>query len=578
MTSLRIPGPDEVVRAVPETADTLPEVVARWARTQPGTTAVWSMHGELTYAELDEQVSACSVGLSGLGVGSGSVVALMCTNRPEWIVTALATVSLGGRVAAFNTWAKKWDLQHLLAQSGCEVLVALSRFRDADIESLLRDLVPEAWEAQSPGWHAESYPALREIVLVGPVGPAAGVRAFTDLEAFDSAAAPPSASCADAAGGHNNGDGDQPILVLYTSGSTARPKAVPIHHRTALEHGRDVAGRMGVVSGDSIWIPVPLFWSYGGANALMVALTTGATAVLQEAFEPSEALRILEERRCTVAYTLPNITGALVAHPEFSPERLRTLIKGMTIGSPKDVETAATVLGVTGITNAYGSTELYGGCCVTPSDWSLERKMHSQGPPLPGNTVVIRHPATQESLPTGETGEINVRGQVTSGYLGAPGQTAASFATDGEFRTGDLGFLDESGALHFVGRASEMIRTGGINVAPAEVEEFLRMHPSVAEVAVVGVPDEAKGELAVAYVTLAQSSEPVSESDLKAYCRDQIASYKIPSRLIITSDPLPRTDTGKLSRGAVRELAARFVAESSTPRAGGTATNDGHRS
>lgn len=553
-------------------ADTLPEVVARWAGTQPSTTAVWSMHGELTYAELDQQVAACARGLSLLGVGPGSVVGLMCTNRPEWVVTALATVALGGRVAAFNTWAKKWDLQHLLAESGCEVLVALSRFRDADIESLLCDLVPEAWDSQSPGWQAESYPALREIVLVDPEGPAPGLRAFADLPVVGDAGGTTSTIRADAA------DADEPIFVLYTSGSTARPKAVPIHHRTALEHGRHVAERMGVTSGDSIWIPVPLFWSYGGANALMVALTTGATAVLQEAFEPSEALRILEERRCTVAYTLPNITGALVAHPEFSPERLRSLTKGMTIGSPRDVETAAAVLGVTDITNAYGSTELYGGCCVTPSDWPLERKMHSQGPPLPGNTVVVRHPVTREALPAGETGEIHVRGQVTSGYIGSSGQGAASFTAEGEFRTGDLAFLDETGALHFVGRASEMIRTGGINVAPAEVEEFLRMHPAVAEVAVVGVPDEAKGELAVAYVTLAQGSEPVSESVLKAYCRDQIASYKVPARFVITSDTLPRTDTGKLSRGAVRELAARFVADSSTPLAGGSTASDGPRS
>lgn len=552
-------------------ADTLPDVLAHWAETQPSTTAMWSMHGELTYAELDEQVGACAAGLSKLGVGPGSVVALMCTNRPEWVVTALATVSLGGRIAAFNTWAKKWDLQHLLAESGCEVLVALSRFREADIESLLRDLVPEAWEAQSPGWHAENYPALREIVLVDPSEPAAGVRAFADLPGLDAAAGTAPVPKPGAA------DGDEPIFVLYTSGSTARPKAVPVHHRTALEHGRDVAERMGVVSGDAIWIPVPLFWSYGGANALMVALTTGATAVLQEAFEPSEALRILEERRCTVAYTLPNITGALVTHPEFSPERLRTVAKGMTIGSPTDVETAADVLGVTDITNAYGSTELYGGCCVTPASWPLERKVHSQGPPLPGNTVVIRNPVTREALPTGETGEISVRGQVTSGYLGDPGQTAASFTADGEFRTGDLGFLDESGALHFVGRASEMIRTGGINVAPAEVEEFLRTHPSVAEVAVVGVPDEGKGELAVAYVTLAHGSEPVTESELKAYCRNQIASYKIPARFVVTLDNLPRTDTGKLSRGAVRELAARFVADD-RPTAGGTTTSNGHRS
>jgi fatty-acyl-CoA synthase len=510
---------------------------------------------------LDEQVSAFASGLMGMGVGPGSVVGLMCTNRPEWLVAALATVRLGGRVAAFSTWAKKWDLRHLLAESGCEVLIGLSRFRDTDIEALLRELVPEAWDAESTRWQAKSYRDLREIVLIDAQERAAGVRSFADVQATVSSGA----GLEPVTGTASHTGRDEPILVLYTSGSTTRPKVVPIHHRTALEHARDVAARMGVVSGDALWIPVPLFWSYGGANALMVALATGTTAVLQEAFEPAEALQIIEDRQCTVAYTLPNITGALVAHPDFSRDRVRTMTKGMTIGSPKDVETAAAVLGVTHICNAYGSTELYGGCCVTPSDWPLERKLQSQGPPLPRNIVVIRNPVTRKPVPPGETGEITVRGQVTTGYLGSPEQTSASFSADGEFRTGDLGYLDESGDLHFVGRESEMIRTGGINIAPAEVEEFLRTHPSVAEVAVVGLPDAAKGEVVVAYVTLADPASPVQESELKAYCRDRIASYKVPVRFVVTADSLPRTDTGKLSRAAVRGMAADFMAGARSP-------------
>jgi crotonobetainyl-CoA:carnitine CoA-transferase CaiB-like acyl-CoA transferase/acyl-CoA synthetase (AMP-forming)/AMP-acid ligase II len=509
--------------------ETLPQLLSAWAASQPSAPAIVSVQGSLTYRDLDEQVHAFAVGLRQLGVGPGSVVGLMCTNRPEWVVAALATVQLGGRVAAFNTWARKWDLQHLLQESGCDVLVALSRFRDARTESLLRELLPEAWEAAQPGWHVEQYPRLREIVLVDPQEPAPGVRTFADV-----AAARPSDGAA-----NDVPVGNEPIFVLYTSGSTARPKAVPIHHRTALEHGRDVAERMSVTSGDKIWIPVPLFWSYGGANALMVSLTTGATVVLQEAFEAAEGLRLIEQHRCTVAYTLPNITNALVTHPDFDPARVQTLTKGMTIGSAKDVETAGSVLGITGICNAYGSTELYGGCCVTPSQWPLERKMATQGPPLPGNTVVIRHPLSREPVPAGEVGEITVRGQVTSGYLDDPDQTGAAFSADGEFRTGDLGSLDAAGDLHFVGRASEMIRTGGINIAPAEVEEFLRTHPSVGEVAVVGVPDEVKGEVAVAFVTVAQGAEPLDETELKAYCRDQIASYKIPARMVITPDSLP---------------------------------------
>jgi fatty-acyl-CoA synthase len=533
---------------------TLPQLLSAWAESQPSTPAVWSSHGEVTYQELDDQVGAFAEGLHAMGVGRGSVVGLMCTNRPEWIVAVLAAARLGARVAAFNTWAKKWDLEHLLHESDCEVLVVLSRFREADLESLVRELVPEAWDATTPDWHSTSYPKLREVVVIDPLRRSPGVKAFEGVPRPDGT--DPSSTAASA-----GSSDDAPLLVLYTSGSTARPKAVPIHHLTALAHGRDVAERMSVVRGDKVWIPVPLFWSYGGANALMVALATGATAVLQEAFEAEEALRIIEERGCTVAYTLPNITLALVKHPGFDESRVRTLTKGMTIGTPQDVETAAVRLGISGICNAYGSTELYGGCCVTPSEWPLEQKMATQGPPLPGNTVVVRNPVTGLPAAAGEVGEITVRGQVTSGYVGQPDQSRAAFTTHGEFRTGDLGFLDEAGNMHFVARASEMIRTGGINIAPAEVEEFIGTHPSVAEVAVVGVPDPAKGEVAVAYVTVKEGAEALDEATLKAYCKGQIASYKVPERAVVSSQGLPRTDTGKLSRGAVRDLAAKALAD-----------------
>lgn len=525
--------------------------MAGWAASQPSVVAVHSVHGSLSYGELKQHVDAFAAGLDEMGVTAGSVVGLMCTNRPEWMVAALAAVQLGARVAAFNTWAKKWDLQHMAKESGCEVLIALSRFRDTDIASVIEELVPEAWQSDKPGWSSAEFPKLREIVLVGTQPLTGGVRSFEEI--------PKSVA---GTGSAQEPDNNDPIFIMYTSGSTARPKAVPVHRRTAIEHGRDVAERMGVGNGDVIWVPVPLFWSYGGANAFMVGLVTGSTFVIEEAFEAGEALRMIEEHKCTVAYTLPNITDALITHVDFSTSRTRTLNRGISIGSPRDIEKAGNDLGVGDICNAYGSTELYGGCCITPSQWSLERKMQTQGPPLPANRVVIRDPESGDPLPAGEAGEICVTGQVTSGYLGQPEQTRASFFDEGEFRSGDLGFMNENRELHFIGRASEMIRCSGINIAPAEVEEFLRLHPGVAEVAVVGVPDDAKGELAVALVSLDQSSEPVTETELKAFCKDQIASYKIPARIVLTTDPLPRTDTGKLSRNAVRDLAKEFIDQS----------------
>lgn len=520
----------------------IPRVLAAWAERRPDDVALVTEHEEVTVGELQRRVAALAAGLAELDVRAGTTIGLLCPNRVEWVVTTYAAATLGARVAAFNTWSQRWDLDHLLRHSRCEVLVAATALRDRDLTPLLSDLVPEAWAAQRPGWRSAAYPDLRELVLIGEAAPPAGIRAFATVGGGSApvpAAAPPP-------------EGD--LLVLYTSGSTARPKAVVLRHATALRHGVDVADRMGLTGSDRIWLPVPLFWSYGGANALMVALTRGACLVTAEVFDATSGLVMIEEHACTAAYTLPSITAALLADPGFAPERVRSLERGMTIGSPRDVRAAATGLGISRICNAYGSTELYGGCCVTPHDWPLDLRCATQGPPLPGMTVHIGDPATGAALPAGETGEITVTGQVTPGYLDQPEANAAAFTDEGAFHTGDLGFLDDEGNLHFVARASEMIRSGGINIAPAEVEEYLLLHPGVVEAAVVGVADERRGEVAVAYVTAA-SGVDVDEQALTAHCRSGIAAFKVPSRIVVTTASLPRTATGKLERRAVRDMA-----------------------
>lgn len=547
--------------------DRVSDVLARHARERPSAAALVSGEQRVSYGELDSSVRAVAAALASLGVGRDSTVGVLCTNRAEWVVTALATISLGGRVAAFNTWSKRWDLDHLLRASGCQVLVAVSRVGPSDLQPLLRELVPEAWEQPQPGWRSAAYPDLHELVLVGEGPVPAGARTFDGLLATDTLPDAPADETPDEPADELAGtpadklsqptgpasDRDDVALVLYTSGSTARPKAVALQQGHALEHGYDVGTRMGVTDQDRVWLPVPLFWSYGGANALMVSLTHGCCLVLQEVFDAGQALDLIEREGCTLAYTLPNITAALAAQPSFTADRVATLGKGMTIGSQRDVQAAADVLGITGICNAYGSTEIYGCCSATPHDWPLEQRVACQGPPLPRITVTIRDPLG-ELMPVGEVGEITVGGQVTTGYLDQPVETAQAFTAAGELRTGDLGFLDGDGNVHYVARATEMIKSGGINIAPAEVEDFLRTHPDVLAAAVVGVADAARGQVAVAYVTVAPG--PVAdEAELSAYCQGHIASFKVPARIIVGTDALPTTDTGKLSRMVLRERA-----------------------
>lgn len=524
---------------------TISAVVRRNAAVDPGGAAIISVEGVWSHGDLAAAMDGFAAALRRLGVRPGSRVGLLCPNRAEWIVAAYGAMSLGATVAAFNTWSRRWDLDHMLRHSGCEILVSVEGFGDTDLALLLRELVPEAWESPQPGWRSAEYPDLHELVLIGSGDVPAGARSFSALLAEEQEE--PGADAAEP---------DGVAMVLYTSGSTARPKAVQLQHRATVEHARQVAERMGVRPDDRILVPVPLFWSYGGANALAVALWTGTPIVLQETFDAGQVLDLIEEHGCSVAYTLPNITQALVSHPDFTPKRVASLQRGMTIGSPQDVRTAAEGLGIADICNAYGSTEMYGGAAVTPHIWSLDHRCASQGLPLAGMRMRIMDPMSEEELPVGETGEIVVAGHVTPGYLDQPEANAVAFIGEGAFRTGDLGYLDAAGELHFVGRASEMIRTGGINVSPPEVEDFLLSHPAVEEAVLVGTDDEKRGQVPVAFVRIGEP-DTVTEEQLLQYCREHIASYKVPVRILVDTRDLPRTTTGKLARAELRAEAQR---------------------
>ncbi len=231
---------------------------------------------------------------------------------------------------------------------------------------------------------------------------------------------------------------------------------------------------------------------------------------------------------------------------------MASLRTGLTLGTEAELRRCLDELGVGGICNIYGGTETYGNCCVTPTEWPAERRVASQGPPLPGVRLRIADQQTGELLGPGAVGEIEVTGYLARGYLGDTTGASAAFGADGWFRTGDLGFLDEDGALHFSSRATEMIKTGGINVAPREVEEFLALHPAVRNTAVVGVPDERLSEVVVAFV-VARDGEMVSEAELRTFCSERIAGYKVPARVHLVEE-LPATDTGKLARRRLVEL------------------------
>ena len=519
-------------------AGLLDELAARF----PGREALVGCGRRYTYAALREEVRAFAKGLHALGIRKGDMVAILMGNKPQWIIADLAICSLGGIMVAVNTWVTSRELGYVLAHSDASTLIASDHFLKSDYFAMLDELEPLA----------HSTPRLELIIHVGS-------RAYLGSISFDGVYSRgrtvPNTEIERAARAIDPKD---VAYLLYTSGSTSTPKGVQLQHYALIENMWQIGERMRVTEHDRLWLAVSLFWGLGCENALFNLLTHGGCIVLQESFEPGEALRIIDAERCTLFYGTPNMAQALSEHPDRQAHDLSSLRSGGTVGSPQQIKRVVD-LGAREICNIYGLTETYGNCTVSDAAEPLDIRLASVGRPLPGVDLRIVDPETGNVLPQGQVGEIRVKGYVTVGYYKDADKNRAAFDANGYFITGDLGFLDAEGRLYFRGRIKEMIKTGGINVAPVEVEEMLMAHPAVKLACVTGVPDPQRDEV-VAALVVCQPGQSVEEADLLALCRRQLAAYKIPRMMKFVSEAeLPLTVTGKLQKNRLAEFFTRGV-------------------
>jgi fatty-acyl-CoA synthase len=343
--------------------------------------------------------------------------------------------------------------------------------------------------------------------------------------------------------------------ILYTSGTTSAPKGVQLCHGSLIENMWTIGERQHLEPADRMWMGISLFWSFGCANALLAVMTHGGTVVLQDQLEPAAALALIERERCTVYYGTPNIAQALIEHPDRARRDLSSLRTGAAIGSPAAMQLVMD-LGAREICNVYGLTECYGNCSVTDAADPAEVRRTTVGHPLPGMEVRVVDRETRRPMPPGEVGEILVRGRLTPGYYRDPERNAAAFDAEGFLLSGDLGFIGDDGRLRFRGRIKEMVKTGGINVAPLEVEEVLLGHPAVEQAYAVGVPDARKDEILVAVVVL-RPGHAADPSALHALCKDALAAYKVPQQIhVMRREDLPVTGTGKVQKFRLAEILA----------------------
>lgn len=511
---------------------TLPRLIDELAQGHAERTALVGAGQRYRYGQLKSEVMRVARRLHFLGIGPQDKVGILMGNRPEWVISALAIASLGATMVSINTWATLRELEHVVGHSEASYIIASPTLLKADYGRMFRELGP--WE--------ERLPRLRGILGVGaslPDGwqPLFDGRADVDVSADGEIAAAFAAV-----------EPDTVAFLLYTSGSTSAPKGVPLKHRHLIENNWQTGERQHIDSSDRLWLAISLFWSLGCANAMLNLLTHGGCIVLQEAFEPGEALRLIEEERCTVYYGTPNMAYALLQHPDFAERDVSSLRTGSAGGSPDQMRWVLK-LGAKDICNIYGLTELYATTHITDAHDDVELRMRSIGKPLPGFLTKIVAP-DGTVLPAGEIGELLIKG-CFEGYYKDPELTARSLDPDGYFRTGDLVSADDAGNVYFQGRLKEMIKSGGINVSPAEIELVLMSHPGIAFAQVVGVPDPVQDEIVAAAIVL-KAETALGADEVLAWCKARLAGYKVP-RLVrfVTDRQLPLTSTGKIQKNRI---------------------------
>ncbi len=528
-------------QAIPN-ARTVPDLLDEMAARFPDREALVGSGHRYTYRELRAGVRRIARGLAALGVNPGDKVAILMGNQPEWIIADLAICLLGGVMVGVNTWATPRELEYVLHHSDSTLLITSGRYLKYDYFEMLATMTPRA----------DRLPLLREVILVGDTAEV-GCRPYRELARLGESIPD---SAIDAVQRRINPQ--DVCYLLYTSGSTSNPKGVLLQHYALIENMWQIGERQHVTEDDRLWLAVSLFWGLACENALFNLYTHGGCVVLQEHFDPGEALAIIERERCTLFYGTPNMGQAMAEHPDRPNRDLSSLRGGATIGTPEQMMRVVN-LGAREICNIYGLTETYGNCNVTDAHDPLEKRLTTVGQALVGVTQRIVDPETGRVLAPGEIGEVRVKGYVATGYFKEPALTRAAFDEEGFFKTGDLGFLDAEGHLSFRGRIKEMVKTGGINVAPIEVEEVLMKHPGVHLAFCTGVPDAVRDEV-LAAVIVPKPGVTLTEAALTAHCKSMLATYKLPRLYRFASEKeLPLTTTGKLQKN---RLAAVFFGPS----------------
>lgn len=517
----------------------LAELFAQRVQADPHRECVVFGRRRLSYQQVDAEATALAAAWRDLGIQSGDRIAVDLPNWPEWIISLLAAAKLGAVMVPLYPALTQLEVKYQLRHTEASLAIAAESLGDVQYLELFEDVIADLPDLQylvtvgeEDFWYDDRVFQFADLVSKGK-------RGKVRVASLDPAAAP--------------------LVTLYTSGTMGKPKGVVLTHRNVVHAAVHTAAALEQTAEDRVLMAVPLFTVFG-VSVTVAALTTGATLVLQEGFEPAGALRLIERERITICHGVPTMFQLLMREPSFESRNLSTVRTGIIAGSPVSREFVRRVRQWNNVQVAYGLTETGPTVAVTRFDDSADRRELSVGRPIPEVEVRVVDLKSGGLHGPEAVGELAVRGPtVMPGYHRMPSETQRSFTHEGFFLTGDLAYVDEDGYVTIVGRRKEMIIRGGYNIVPRELEDVLRTHPAVNDACIVGIPNEILGEVVCACV-LPVEGAIVTGDELKAYCREQLSDYKVPD-LVRFFDAFPMTGSGKVKRRELAQVVGLEVSE-----------------
>lgn len=515
-------------------ARTLPQVVADAATLHGDRCAITDGELNLSFSELDAARVAAARAFIAAGLGKGDRIAIWAPNIYQWIIAALGAQSVGGVLVPLNTRLKGSEAAYILNASGAQLLFTVGEFLGVSYPTLLAD---------------QDTPALQQTIMLS--GEAPGCVSWNTFLASGAAI-----TAQDVANRSADLSPDDTLDILFTSGTTGKPKGVVTSHGQNIRTFEAWSDTVGLRHDDNYLIINPFFHSFGYKAGWLAAIIRGARMLPVQSFDLDAVLEQIPRDKISMIPGPPTIYQSLLAHPRRADYDLSSLRLAVTGAAPVPVslvEQMRAELGFEVVVTAYGLTESCGVVSICRADDSPERISHSSGRAMDGIEMKCVD-ADGNTVPAGAEGEIWCRGfNVMQGYLDNPEETARTITAEGWLKTGDVGVMDEAGYVRITDRIKDMFIVGGFNCYPAEIENTLCNMPGVARAAVIGVSDERLGEVAQAYI-VKQAGAELDESAVIDWSRDQMANYKVP-RHVAFLDELPMNAGGKVDKAALATLA-----------------------